>query len=111
MKDSYQVVIEGVFGKVAVNVKAPGITELWLREADGNLAAKNVLSLHPPMHDWAVGGYSYVVDVAGNRYESRRSSGHRIEQKDGKLALRGVKLVDAEGKAAQQTPSRHTAPV
>ena len=57
-EESEVTAIEAGFGKVAVNVKAPGLAELWLREADGTLAAKNVLSLHPPMHDWKKRGQS-----------------------------------------------------
>ena len=104
METAQLVTMAGLFGKITVDVKEPRLVELWLREADGALAAKNLLSLHPAaMHAWAVGGYSYVVDATGNRYESRRSTGHRVEQTQGRLRLMGVKLADAAGKAAPLT--------
>lgn len=98
--DAALVVLDGHFGKVEVDTNAPALRRLFLRQPDESLSVKNLLSLHPPMHEWAVGAYSYVTDASGNRYESRRSTGHLVEQQDGKLILKGVKLMDSENRAA-----------
>lgn len=95
--------LEAKFGRAEFDGRAAAIRALHLRQQDGSIAPKSVLSLHAPMHDWAVGGYSYAVDATGNRFESRRSVGHLVEQAAEHLHLSGVKLVDAEGKAAPLT--------
>ena len=43
--------IESPFGRAVVDTDKPGLRELWLRQPDGTLAPKNLLSLHAPARD------------------------------------------------------------
>lgn len=96
--------LEGRFGKATISLDHPAVTSLWLREANGALSAKNVLSLHSPaLGAWAVGAYSYVVDAEGVRFESRRSTAHHIRKTSGEVRISGVQLLSADGKAAPLT--------
>ena len=96
--------LEGRFGKATISLDHPAVTSLWLREANGALSAKNVLSLHSPsLGAWAVGAYSYVVDTKGVRYESRSSTAQQVQKTAGGVQISGVTLVSADGTAAPLT--------
>ena len=87
--------IEGVFGKVEVNVTRPSWTRLYLR-GPGELGRESLLATNG-RRPWARGAYTYVVAEDGKRYESRLAKPDKTEvvpEGDRNvLHLTGVKLV------------------
>jgi len=71
-----------------------------LRKADGTLEAQSLLSpAGKPwlrgVPDWGTGGYTYVVDASGRRYESRAVAAEQVEEKANVLRVLGVRLTAA----------------
>ncbi|MHB0997647.1 MAG: LamG-like jellyroll fold domain-containing protein [Armatimonadota bacterium] len=102
------VTIDGKFGKVEVDTKSPALTQLILRTGEGNLDAQSILSpTDKPwlrgVPSWGTQAYTYVVDEAGTRYESRivPSDGVKTTKaSDGvSYAIDGVKLVSGKSEA------------
>jgi hypothetical protein len=68
---SQKVALEGAFGKAEVDTSAPALVALFLRQPDGTLSAKSLLSVHPSEFPaWAVGG--------GKAISRRSSSANRL---------------------------------
>jgi hypothetical protein len=94
-------IIDGGFGQAKIDTTAPALSFLCLRTPDGTLDAKSLLS---PMEIPWIGhtsksytqAYTYVVDVAGNRYESRVCPAQGVRQeKSGQdliTTVNGIKL-------------------
>jgi len=71
-------VLEGPFGLVEINLKQPALSLLYLRQSNGRLGLKSILSEHASdFPRWAVGAASYLVDQQGRRFEARLSTEHR----------------------------------
>lgn len=86
--------LEGGFGRAEVKLSAPSLTVLTLRAPDGE---QSLLSAFPRHGEWTQGAYTYVVDAAGVRHESRFAPADKVEvdRADGRVTavrLLGVKL-------------------
>ena len=98
--------LEGRFGRTSVDTSAPAMTFLCLRGSDGLLDAKSLLSPADKSWLWNIPksvytqAYTYVVDNAGTRYESRfqRADGFKQHKTGDAItyAISGIKL--ASGK-------------
>jgi len=88
------IVLEGAFGRADVNVSRPALVHLYLR-GPGGLEKQSLLA-ERGRRPWARGGYTYMVGVNGDRYESRRAPPRHVElaESDGRRVLRilGIKL-------------------
>ena len=89
--------LEGKFGRAEVKLSAPSLTALTLRAPDGELEPQSLLSAFPRHGEWTQGAYTYVVDAAGVRHESRFAPADKVEvdRADGRVTavrLLGVKL-------------------
>ncbi|MCC6579768.1 MAG: hypothetical protein IT440_04955, partial [Phycisphaeraceae bacterium] len=101
MQPNDSIVIEGRFGLAQIDTRKPELKRLFLRQHDGSLSLKSLLSEHSPCHrNWAVGGYSYAVEADGTRYESRHSCHHSVEQTADGWRISGVRLCTATGRSA-----------
>ncbi|MCL1856855.1 MAG: hypothetical protein FWF84_04330, partial [Kiritimatiellaeota bacterium] len=96
------VALEGAFGKAVVDVAAPRVVALSLRQGDGGLSGKSLLSAWPSASlPYTVGAYSYCEDMAGVRYESLNSVGHRVvKSTPTELVIEGIELRDRYTEAA-----------
>lgn len=107
------VTLEGDFGRVTIDVNSPQIINFFLREPDGKLAQKDLLSGHAKGLTltearnrkifYRHGAYSYVSDKEGHRFESYRSYSHNSkiqtnsEGKIEKIILSAIRLQDKDG--------------
>ncbi|MCX6358713.1 MAG: hypothetical protein NT029_02815 [Armatimonadetes bacterium] len=96
-------VLEGRFGRAEVDAARPALLSLTLRRPGGALEQHSILApIGSPwprgVAGWAQGGYTYAVDAAGKRYESRHLPPDRVvASAPGKLVLEGVKLTAGPG--------------
>lgn len=105
--------LEGHFGKIELDINAPQIVNFFVREQNGQLSQKNLLA-GPPQgltfeEDknkkifYRQGGYTYISDKKGHRFESRHSRSHKVETltdqtgKIKKITLVGIKLQSEAG--------------
>jgi hypothetical protein len=109
------IALEDTFGRVVVDLDAPELTELFLREPDGRLSSQSLLAGWPrgltllESEDNRVydrrGAYTYVSDRKGRRFESRYGKPKRtsIERRpDGQISgirLDAIRLTTREGLA------------
>ncbi len=106
-------VIEGQFGRMEVDVEAPQIVRLRLREPDEKLSSQSLLA-EPPRaltlsesetgrRYYRQGAYTYITQKDGRRFESRRAKPERVSidrQESGRikrLRLEGIRLATDEG--------------
>ena len=111
------VTVEGVFGKVEVDVTRPSLVRLCLGMPKG-LGAQSLLATQG-LRPWARGGYTYVVAEDGKRYESRLREPEQVKvtRESGRTVLRvlGVKLAGGRraagghGRLDPQRPRRRVA--
>jgi hypothetical protein len=100
-KASKKVALEGAFGKAEVDTGAPALVTLFLRQPDGTLSAKSLLSEHASEFPaWAVGGVTHVRGTDDTPYTSRHSSGHAVPggSSSTHLVLAGIRLRSVEGR-------------
>jgi hypothetical protein len=109
------IAIEDAFGRVVVDLDAPELTELFLREPGGKLSSRSLLAGRPrgltllESKDGRIddrrGAYTYVSDRSGRRYESRYGKPKRtsIERRpDGRITgvrLDAIRLTTKDGLA------------
>lgn len=109
------IAIEDAFGRVDVDLDAPELTDLFLREPDGKLSARSLLADWPrgvtllESKDNRIyerhGAYTYVSDRSGRRYESRYGKPKRtsVERRpDGRITgirLDAIRLTTKDGVA------------
>jgi hypothetical protein len=84
-----QTILEGKFGRVLVDVNSPQVTDIYLREPNGNLAERPLLATTirgvtlAEAEDRKIyyrqGAYTYVSGKTGTRFESRRSKTHTFK--------------------------------
>ncbi len=92
--------LAGGFGEIVVDVRAPCVRALVLRQPDGSLACRSILCEHPAeFPDWAVGGVTYVRGANGVHYDSRLSSEHQVVESalPGALTITGLRLRSSDG--------------
>jgi hypothetical protein len=94
--------IDARFGRVEIDTTRPALTALTLRRADGTLEPRSILApiggaWPRGVANWAEGGYTYVVDDAGKRYESRNAPPHAVRHTSNKVVVEGVLLCSAPG--------------
>ncbi len=91
-------IMEARFGRAEIDTVRPALRSLTLRRSGGALEPHSILApIGSPwprgVAGWAEGGYTYAVDAAGRRYESRYLRPDRVvTSAPGKLILEGVKL-------------------
>ena len=96
--------LEGDFGRAVLTPQTPAISELRLRRKDGTFEPQQLLSPtgFPWLRgvaDWGTQAYTYVVDAAGKRYESRFVPAQAVTASTRSIKLQGVQLVAAAGEA------------
>lgn len=112
-RNNNTVVIEDNFGRAVIDVNAPQMLSLFLREPSGELAQRNLLSGSPRALTLAEsknkkifhrkGAYTYVLDKKGQRFESRLSPSHTptiqtdSSGKVKKVILTGIRLQSEDG--------------
>ena len=80
--------IKGMFGKAFFDEENLSLKQLWLKQSDGKLCSKSLLSqVKPTTGPWATGGYTYVVGADGKRYESRYSTDHDFQVQSGRFMM------------------------
>ncbi len=105
--------IEGDFGRAVVDVNSPKIVNFFIREPSGQLAQRDLLAGSPrgitltEARDRKIfhrkGAYTYIVDEAGNRFESCFSRPHNVEIKTApngeveKIIFTGIRLQSKDG--------------
>ena len=92
--------LEGAFGKAELDVQAPAMTSLYLRQPDGTLSAKSLLCASPSEFPaWAVGGVTHVRGTNDVHYSSRYSSGHTVQSGSSptNLTISGIRARSEEG--------------
>jgi hypothetical protein len=87
--------LEGLFGEIVVDGERPCVRSLRLRQGNGDLGAKSLLSAWPSETlPYTTGAYSYVQDMAGVRYESTASRRHVVEKATvNEIVIRGIELL------------------
>lgn len=96
--------MEGLFGRITVDLKNPKLISLFLREDTGELAKKSLLALHirgltkfeakNPKIFQRQGAYTYVSDKNGNRFQSLHSSTHQSSiEKDELGRIKKIKIM------------------
>ncbi len=107
--------LSGGFGQAVVDLNAPHISELRLREPSGSLAVRSLLAeqrrglrLDERQKEREMsrrGAYSYVTDAGGNRFESVRSRVHQValeRRQDGTVSavrFNNIRLMNVAGEA------------
>jgi len=83
--------MDGRFGRIEIDVRRPSLVGLLVRDANGKLSEKSLLSERPAniqpaeldryryLPDWAVGGTSYIVTASGRRFSAKFSHDHRVD--------------------------------
>jgi|GEM_PF-6215034 len=105
--------LESDFGRIIVDVNSPQIINFFLREPNGALAHKDILSGDPrgltlaEARDRKIyyrhGAYTYVSDKEGHRFESYRSHSHLIKTETNstgeitKIILTGIRPQSESG--------------
>jgi hypothetical protein len=104
--------IEGPFGKTEIDLVAPSMTRLYLRDSSGNLTAQSILSTEPGQCNslllpWTRFGYTYVIGADGRRYESKLATPDAVdvsgENAQKVIKITGIKLIAAAGEAPVAT--------
>ena len=87
--------LQGPFGEIVVDTQLPCVRSLKLRQGNGALGVKSLLSAWPSETlPYTIGAYSYVEDMSGVRYESTASRRHIVEKADAQeIVLRGIELL------------------
>ncbi len=93
-------VIEADFGRAELSAEAPALDKLVLRNQSGQLEPQSLLSPQGYLWQrgfmtWGTQAYTYVVDAAGTRYESRFSPAQVVDTGLGTVRLEGVTLRSA----------------
>ena len=94
--------LEGKFGTIEVDPKKPAVRSLTLRREDGTLEPHSLFSpkgepWQRGMMEWGTQAYTFAVDEAGKRFESRNSAPESVEKTDSSITLRGIVLSDGAG--------------
>lgn len=89
------VTLAGPFGEIVVDAERPCVRSLRLRQGNGELGGKSLLSAWPAETlPYTTGAYSYVQDMAGVRYESTASRRQVLAQAAAEeIVIRGVELL------------------
>jgi hypothetical protein len=87
--------LTGLFGEVIIDTERPCLRSLKLRQGDGTLGVKSLLSAWPSETlPYTTGSYSYFEDAAGVRYESTASRSHVLEKAcPEEIVIRGIELL------------------
>jgi len=95
--------LEGEFGRVEIDVEMPAVASLTLRREDGALEPHSLLSptdspWQRGMFTWGTQAHTFVVDEAGQRYESRHRAPESVVRAADGITLSGIVLTDGTAK-------------
>ena len=95
MKHTEQLSLSGLFGRIIVDIQKPCLRSLNLRQSNGDLCVKSLISKWPSETlPYTTGAYSYIEDMSGVRYESTASRRHVVvKAEESEILIRGIELL------------------